>query len=209
MAFFPRKPGASPSRTVPRPVLARVASWGCVSVAFLLVVAAAVAHAQSLVSEYAVKAAYLFDFGKFVRYTSSGGHNQNPTFDICILGQNPFGHTLADLTANEKLDGKPVRVLRVQTIEQARECSIAYLSASERGRMAHDLDELRGQQVLTVSDSSHFLQKGGIIQFVTVGDHVRFAVNLNAAHKAQISLSSELLKVAISVQGNQAAGVRP
>ncbi|MFP5236828.1 MAG: YfiR family protein [Acidobacteriota bacterium] len=172
--------------------------------------AGAFAHAESRLSEYSVKAAYLFDFGKFVRYTSSAdGHDQNPTFDICILGSNPFGHTLDDLTANETLAGKPVRVLRVKTIEQARACSIAYLSASERGRIAHDLDELRGQQVLTVSDASDFLREGGMIQFVTVGDHVRFAVNLNAAHKAQLNLSSELLKVALSVQGNHAAGVRP
>jgi hypothetical protein len=62
---------------------------------------------------------------------------------------------------------------------------------------------------LTVSDAASFLQRGGMIQFLTVENHVRFAVNLDAVRGAQLSLSSELLRVATSVNGETSPGVRP
>ena len=131
------------------------------------------------------------------------------SFDICIVGDDPLGPTLDDLTRNEQLDGKPVRVERLKTAVEARECSIAYISASEGNRARSDLEALRGQPVLTVSDAGDFLQNGGMIQFVTQQNHVRFSVNLDAVRNARMSLSSELLRVAISVNGEPPAGVRP
>lgn len=167
------------------------------------------ASAQNRMSEYAVKAAYLFNFGKFVRFAPPESVESRPSFDICIVGEDPLGHTLDDLTANEQLDNKPVRVVRFKSAAEARGCAIAYISASEGARIGTDLRMLRGQEVLTVSDASRFLADGGMIQFVTVEDHVRFAVNLDAARAAQLTLSSELLRVAISVNQDNAAEVRP
>lgn len=167
------------------------------------------AYAQSRMPEYAVKAAYLFNFGKFVRFAPSDAVNNRQSFDICIVGEDPLGHTLDDLTANERLDGKPVRVTRLKSAAEARGCAIAYISASEGSRLEADLGALRGQAVLTVSDAANFLRQGGMIQFQTVDNHVRFAVNLEAVRGAQLSLSSELLRVAISVTGETTPGVRP
>lgn len=176
-------------------------------VAFCVV--ACLAHAQSRMSEYDVKAGYVFNFGKFVRFAPSDAVIKRQSFDICIVGVDPLGHTLDELTANEQIDGKPVRVLRLKTATEARGCAIAYISAAEGSRVGDDVEELRGQSVLTVSDAENFLQHGGMIQFVLVANHVRFAVNLDAVRSAQLSLSSELLKVAISVNGKPLAEVRP
>ena len=100
-------------------------------------------------------------------------------------------------------------MVRFKSAAEARGCAIAYISASEGARIGTDLRMLRGQEVLTVSDASRFLADGGMIQFVTVEDHVGFAVNLDAARAAQLTLSSELLRVAISVNQDNAAEVRP
>ena len=159
--------------------------------------------------EYDVKAAYLFNFGKFVRFAPPDANSERQNFDICIVGEDPLGATLDDLTQNEQLDGKPVRVLRLKTAAEARLCAIAYISASEGSRVKNDLDTLHGQPVLTVSDSEKFIQNGGMIQFVTQQSHVRFAVNLDAVRNARLSLSSELLRVAISVTGKPPAEVLP
>jgi uncharacterized protein DUF4154 len=167
------------------------------------------AHAQNRMSDYAVKAAYLINFGKFVRFTSSEVVKSRQSFEICIVGEDPLGHTLDELTADERLDGKPVRIGRFKSAGEARGCAIAYISASEGTRVGTDLKMLREQEVLTVSDAANFLQDGGIIQFVTVDNHVRFSVNIEAARDAQLSLSSELLKVAMSVNGETSPGVRP
>jgi hypothetical protein len=172
-------------------------------------VMAAFASGQSRVSEYDVKAAYVFNFGKFIRFMPPEADTNRQSFDICIVGDDPLGPTLDDLTRNEQLDGKPVRVERLKTAVEARECSIAYISASEGNRARSDLEALRGQPVLTVSDAGDFLQNGGMIQFVTQQNHVRFSVNLDAVRNARMSLSSELLRVAISVNGEPPAGVRP
>jgi len=160
-------------------------------------------------SEYDVKAAYLFNFGKFIRFTSSDAVTKRQSFDLCVVGEDPLRHTLDDLTVNEQLDGKPVRIIRLKTAAEARGCAIAYISASEGTRIRTDLDALRGQAVLTVSDAADFVRHGGMIQFVMVANHVRFAVNLDAVRSAQLSLSSELLKVAISVNGEAPTEVRP
>jgi hypothetical protein len=175
----------------------------------LCLIAALVAYPQNRISEYAVKAAYLFNFGKFVRFASSDQVNSRQSFDLCILGDDPLGHTLDDLTANEQLDGKPARVVRLKSAADAHACSIAYISSSEAAHLTADLEALRGQPVLTVSDAPNFLQRGGMIQFILVDNHVRFAVNLNAVRIAQIGLSSELLKVATSVNGESSSAVRP
>jgi hypothetical protein len=159
--------------------------------------------------ENAVKAAYVFNFGRFVRFVPSDAVNSRQSFDICIVGEDPLGHTLDDLTANEQLDGKPVRVGRFKTAAEARGCAIAFISASEGSHLSSDLEALRGQPVLTVSDAAGFLQHGGMIQFLTIENHVRFAVNLEAVRAAQLGLSSELLRVATSVSGESSQGVHP
>lgn len=176
---------------------------------FTILLTAALIYAQNGVSEYAVKAAYLFNFGKFVRFAPSDEVKRRQTFAICIVGEDPLGHTLDDLVANERLDNRPVRVARYKDGVEARSCDIAYLSAAEGARVETDLAALRGQPVLTVSDATDFLQHGGMIQFVTRGNHVRFAVNLTAVRNAQLSLGSELLRVAESVDGETRSGVRP
>ena len=102
-------------------------------------VIASFASAQNQVSEYDVKAAYVFNFGKFVRFAPSDAVNNRQSFDICIVGEDPLEHPLDDLTANERLDGKPVRVARLKTAAEARGCAIAYISASEGSRVGTDL----------------------------------------------------------------------
>lgn len=170
----------------------------------VLCVIAAIGSAQNRVSEYDVKAAYLFNFGKFVRFTPPEAEVKRQSFDICIVGEDPLGAPLDKLTAKEVLDGKPVRVVRLKSAAEAHGCAIAYIGASEGLRVKSDLDALRGQPVLTVSDAGNFLQNGGMIKFVNHENHIRFAVNLDAVRNARLSLSSELLRVAISVNESPA-----
>lgn len=150
------------------------------------------------VSEYDVKAAYLFDFGKFLHAIPP---LRRPSFNICIVGQNPMGSALDSITRGEQIDSRPVHIQRMHDADAARSCDIAYISASEAGRIDADLAALRGNDVLTVSDAPGFLDRGGMIQFLNQGNHVRFAVNLDAVHRTHLVLSSELLKVAAAISG--------
>jgi hypothetical protein len=172
--------------------------------------------AQSKPSEYSVKAAYLLNFGKFMRVSPGAVSNPN-SFNICIVGDDPFGSTLDQITAGEQIDGRPVRVVRLQKpdLEKpdfdkpgSRPCAIAYLSISEEKRMDQDLAAFKDSDTLTVSDAPDFLKRGGMIQLLLVSNHIRFSVDLDPVRRTHLSLSSELLRVAASVSGNRAGEVQ-
>jgi hypothetical protein len=152
-------------------------------------------------TEYDVKAAYLFNFGKFLRQPDTAEKPRAATFDICVMGRDDFSGVLERLTANENVNGIPERTLKVATVAAARKCAILFVSASESASVDQLLKDLSGYPVLTVSDMPHFLHRGGMIEFKMQASHVRFSVDLDAVSKAGLGLSSELLKVALQVTG--------
>lgn len=152
-----------------------------------------------------VEAAYLFNFAKFMH---APAHNPD-SFTIAVVGKSPMGPMLETLTTNEKIDGRPLKVIQAASVDQARNCDIVFLSESETPRMDKDLATLAGSNALTVSSVPDFVQRGGVIQFQVVNNRVRFVVNLDAASKAKITLSSELLKVAMSVHGSASGEAQP
>jgi hypothetical protein len=159
-------------------------------------------------TEYDVKAAYLLNFGKFVR--TSRPIAPNSSFDICTLGRDPINPSLDAIASNSTIDGRrPVRVTHLPDITGAKSCQILFLGNPEENRIREDLAILGNADILTVSDAPDFLQHGGMIQFVLVSNHVRFAVNLEAVNHTHLVLSSELLRVASSVAGKPPTGEMP
>jgi hypothetical protein len=173
---------------------------------FTLLVSSGPLSAQSKLSEYSVKAAYLLNFGKFMRVAPGGASSSD--FNICVVGQDPFGGSLDEITSGEKIDGRHVHVVRLERPD-SRKCSIAYFGASEQKRIEQDLVAFRNSDALTVSDAPDFLSRGGMIQFSLVSNHVRFSVNLDPVRRTHLVLSSELLRVASSVSGTPQGEVKP
>jgi hypothetical protein len=157
-------------------------------------------------SQYDVEAVYLFDFAKFVRWPASGGRED---LTICIAGQKTYNDTLAKVVAGERIDNRALDVRSVDRPEDEQGCSVLFLDASARERLDRLLAAAAGRPMLTVSDIPGFLDHGGMIQFVITGNRVRFAVDLRPVARSGISLSSELLKVAASVQGVPAGEGKP
>jgi len=155
---------------------------------------------QTSPTEYDVKAAYLFNFGKFVKWPAAKQARRGEPFNICVLGQDRFGGALERVTSGEAINGSPVGIRRLTTPEEAASCQIVFVDKSEERRMPMLLPQLERANVLTVSDMPGFSDHGGMIQFLLAGDRVRFEVNLSAAEKAGLSLSSDLLKVAAKVR---------
>lgn len=181
----------------------------CALIVLLLVSSTLPVCAQARPSQFDVEAAYLLNFGKFMHLTQQSHALRRATFDICILGHDPLEQTIDALAANDTIDGRSVRVVRVSEPFDARTCAIAYISAHEDAVIRDALNVLNGADVLTVSDAPGFMQDGGMVQFVLQKDHVRFAVNLKAVEKTHLVLSSELLRVALSVNGAPKTGGAP
>jgi YfiR/HmsC-like len=158
-------------------------------------------HAQSSPTEYQVKAAYLYNFGKFVEWPINATASEG-SFNICVLGQDPFGPTLAATITGESIKGKNVLLKRIPRVQDAVGCHILFISSSEEVRLKEILAALDKTSVLTVSDMPQFTRRGGMIQFVMEANKVRFEVSLTSAERTGLTLSSQLLKVAISVRGN-------
>jgi len=151
-------------------------------------------------TEYQVKAAYLYNFGKFVRWQSDRVANSGP-LEICVLGKDPFGMVLDSTVAGDSIDGRKITVGRVSSVQQAAPCSILFISSSEDKQLSSILAAAADLGLLTVSDMANFAERGGAVGFVTQQERIRFEVNRDAAQRSHLVLSSELLKVASKVIG--------
>jgi hypothetical protein len=164
-------------------------------------------HAQQLKpNEYQVKATYLYNFGRFVRWPDTVPGGKGDSFSVCVIGRDPFGSVLDSTLAGEALDGKPVVLRRISKPQDAGECRILFISSREEKHLNEILTALDQSGVLTVSDMPGFTRRGGMIQFVLEGDRVRFEINLTSTDSARLTVSSELLKVAASVKRNGRSG---
>jgi hypothetical protein len=176
------------------------------AIAWVLAVVPILHSQQSKHGEYDVKAAYLYNFGRFVGWPAKVSSATDDSFPICVLGQDPFGRALDGTLAGETIGGKRVVARRISKPQEALNCRILFVSSSEEKQLNDTLAALNKADVLTVSDIPDFMQRGGMIQFVLEGNRVRFEVNLAAAEHAGLTLSSELLKIARTVRRNSQSG---
>jgi hypothetical protein len=167
------------------------------------VFSASLSAQQQHPTESQVKAAYLFNFGKFVRWQSDRAGN--PELLICVLGKDPFGALLDATVEGESIDGRKLAVKRIAKVQDGPLCSILYVSSSEESQLVSTLNAAQRFGALTVSDIPRFAERGGVIGFVVQQDKIRFEVNRGAAEQSHLTLSSELLKVASKLY-NKAVG---
>ena len=157
--------------------------------------------------DYDAKAAYLYNFGKFVRWPENATAEGQP-FSICVLGKDPFGKTLDTILDGETWQGKPVAAKRIVSVDEATTCNVLFVGSSESERLGQILPALEKRPILTVSDAPRFSRRGGIIEFVLTENRVRFEVNTSAAEKAGLTINSQLLKVATRVRQTTQIGER-
>ena len=158
-------------------------------------------------TEYQVKAAYLYNFGKFVAWPEGPDERATRPFAICVLGEDPFGTALDSALGGATIHGSGVVAKRIGKVDEIDDCRILFISSSEMGRLPQVLAGLNKTGVLTVSDIPQFSQRGGMIQFVSDRNKIRFEINVTNAEDAGLRLSSELLKVAVRVTGTPRRGL--
>ena len=152
---------------------------------------------QNKPGEYQVKAVYLYNFAKFIDWPP--GAEKNSPFTVCVLGRDPFGSVLDETLAGDSVGSRKPVARRIASAAETK-CEILYISASEAGRVKQVLASIDKPGILTVSDVPDFTANGGMIQFVLMDNKIRFEVNLAAAEKAGLTVSSQLLKVATAVR---------
>jgi len=171
--------------------------WMLLSIALVLFLTEPVRVLAQAVSEYQVKAAYVYNFAKFVDWPAESFTSPTAPIRLCVLNDRAFQSQLEQIVRGKNITDRPVIAISVQNVEESRDCQVLYINSSQQPR--HIFDLLQGTSVLTVGETKGFLEEGGIINFVFQGDQVHFQVNHRAATQAGLHMSSRLLSVAKAV----------
>src|SRR6267143_1426179 len=150
-------------------------------IAWALFTATGLLAQQAKPSEYQVKAAYLYNFGRFVKWPAGVAAGKGDSFPVCVLGRDPFGPILDSTLAGEALEGKPVAIRRIAREQDAADCRILFVSSTEEH---HSISrKLTGMNML-VSGAALLLACAAFIAFDMIT--FRQAMLRNLSTQAQI-----------------------
>lgn len=152
--------------------------------------------AQKPPTEYEVKAAFLFNFLKYVEWPAKAFPEANKPWAIGVLGDDPFGGALENAVAAKTINERKITVRRAAQLEDLKECHLLFICQSEKSRAKRILTGLPGTATLTVSEFESFAEQGGMINFTMAANKVRFEINLKAAQQAGLKINFKLLNLA-------------
>ena len=174
-----------------------------IAACFLAVAMIGAAAQSAPVSEYEVKAAFLYNFVRFVEWPRQAFADSSTPVRICVLGGNLLGPALDRIERGKSIAGRSIISTQLRSPTEAFACHVLFVSRSDSETLKQILQRTRGLPVLTVGENDDFIALGGIINFVLDQDRVRFEINLSAAERHHLKLSSKLLAVArvVNVEG--------
>jgi len=149
--------------------------------------------------EYMIKAAFIYNFAKFIEWPSST--SLSPNFNVCILGADPFGKEVETIKG-KKIGMSKISVSYIKSIEEfpkIKDCQILFISYSEKHNIAAILNKTDRLPILTIADQKNAAQSGVIINFIVEDKKVRFEINNREALKAGIKIRSDLLNLAMKI----------
>jgi hypothetical protein len=149
--------------------------------------------------EVHVKAAFLYNFVRFVEWPPEVSADPRSPIMIGIVGHDPFGPVLDEIVEGKTRGGRPIRVRRFDSMEQVEGCQVVYSADPKKGKAVRLT--LAAKPILSVGDYEGALRDGNIIAFRLVDDSVRFEISVETAERAGLKISSQLLKVALNAPG--------
>lgn len=177
-------------------VLARLSNWARFVCGLLLTLlyAGPPLQAQAL-SEGQIKAAFLYNFAKYIEWPAEAFAAKEASFSMCLVGRDSLGASL-DSFEGKTVHGRTVVVRRIaSTSEDFRGCHILFVSESEQRRVT-SLVRSNQAALLTVSDIDGFIDMGGGIGLLNAEERIQFEVNLGVLQRASLRASSQLLRLA-------------
>lgn len=156
------------------------------------------AQAQSQPTEYQIKAAFLFNFAKFVEWPPEAFAETNSPIVVGVLGKNVFGTDLETIIRDKTVNNRRFEFKNFSSASEAAHCHILFISPSEKENLKKIVEGLNKASVLTVSETDQFIQAGGMINFFLQDSKIRFQISDDAAKKAGLKISSKLLSLAAS-----------
>lgn len=180
-------------------LLNAVARFRLVLIVVLGTMVACAAQGQT-VDEYQVKAAYMYNFAKFVDWPAQAFDSPAQPIVFCVLGQTPLGQALSNALSGKVVDKRPLVFRQLTDSKQAGKCQVLFISSPDKKQVRQTLDEVKSLNVLTVGEGEDFTNQGGIVRFLLAADRVRLEFNLDAVDDAKLRVSSKLLSLGRTVR---------
>jgi hypothetical protein len=182
-------------------VRGKVAKAGLTWVLFALWVGALgllapVARADGASREYAIKAAFIYNFAQFAEWPSEAFSDRAAPITIGVVGDDPFNGVLEHAVAGKTVGGRKFAVKHLAASDDLAACHILFVAASEQGKTDEILKKVKDGHVMTISESEQFPAAGGMIRFFTEDNKIRFEINKESAQAANLKLSSQLMRLA-------------
>lgn len=150
-------------------------------------------------SEGQVKAAFLFNFARYVEWPPEAFADEAAAIQLCVIGETDFQQVIADTVSGRSVGSRQVAVEKVEGLDAAEACHLLFLDAGFVLPAAVVADRLGGHAVFTISDQPGFAADGGVANFIFVDQKIRFEINPAAARRAGLKISSSLLRLATLV----------
>lgn len=148
-------------------------------------------------TEYEVKAAYIFNFTKFINWPKTTFSLSNPPFVVGIYGDDPFGLILVKFFEGRTIKGRKLIIEHYYKPEDINNCNVLFISKINKLELTDVINVVQEKSILTIGDNiQEFCESGGMINFTKQYSKHRFEINNNAANKADLTISSKLLSLA-------------
>ncbi len=157
--------------------------------------------------EYQLKAAFLFNFTKFVEWPAARFAGAESPIVIAVVGRNPFGDELEKIVRDRTVNGRRLVIVRFDTADEALQVHAVFIAVGEEPLVEKQIGPLIDAGVLVVGESERLAALGGAVTFKTTDDKVRFEINLAAAKRGGLKVSAQLLRLATAVR--RQPGSRP
>lgn len=190
-------PPFQPRPATLRPRFRELPRWG----ALLFATLAFLSAREEVPKEYPVKAAFLYNFTKFVEWPAAGFPTAESPIVIAVLGRNPFGDELQKIVRDRMVNGRPIVVRLLRSLTEAKSATdifhVLFVAAGEEEHLAALTRNRPRDAMLTVGESDRFAALGGMVNFVLLDNKVRFTINRAPAEAAGLKISAQLQKLAL------------
>jgi hypothetical protein len=170
--------------------------WQFAATAAIALLCVTAARSQNSPSEYQVKAAFLFNFAKFVEWPPDTFANATTPIALCVFRHDPFGSALDEVIRGKTINNRELVARRIHELSELKGCQILFVAEREEKQLPEILASLKGASSLVVGEATEFAERGGAIQFFLENNKLRFAINVDAVQRSRLQASSKLLALA-------------
>jgi hypothetical protein len=159
--------------------------------------------------EYTIKAAYLYNFARYVQWPANAFRDNQDPFVIGVLGSDPLGDDLDRIAQAKQVEARKIVVYRFPSPDKYRPCHILFVPRSvEPRQQIETIGRLRNSPVLLIGETPGFAERGGTVNFFIEQNRVRFEINQKAGQRANLKISAKLLSLAKLVNGDDGSRER-